>query len=73
MLMTLNKYKQNKYICTEFSSVKYPTNKISSVNLFNNYKKNLTQTNKLFRTILNFSFLKLCYFCFSMSINIYFK
>ena len=36
----------------------YPTNKISSVNLFNNYKKNLSQTNKLFRTILNFSFLK---------------
>ena len=71
--MTLNEYKQNKYTCTEFSSVKYPTNKISSVNFFNNYKKHLSQTNKLFRIILKFSFLKLYYFCFSMSINIYFR
>ena len=59
MLMTLSKYKQNKYTCTEFSSVKLPTNKISSVNIFNNYKKHLSQTNKLFTTILNFCFLKL--------------
>ena len=51
--MTLNKYKQNKYTCTEFTSVKCPTNKISSVNFFNNYEKHLSQTNKLFRTILN--------------------
>ena len=56
--MTLDEYKQNKYTCTKFSSVKYPTNKISSVNFFNNYKKHLSQNNKLFRTLLNFSFLK---------------
>ena len=56
LLMTLNEYKQNKYTCTEFSSVKYPTNKISSVNFFNNHKKHLSQTNKLFRIILKFSF-----------------
>ena len=46
--MTLNKYKQHKYTCTEFSSVKFQTNKISSVNFFNNYETHLSQTNKLF-------------------------
>ena len=71
--MNLNEHKQNKHTCTEFSSVKYPANKFSAVNFLNNYKKHLSQTNKLFRAILNFSFLKLYYFCFSMSINIYFK
>ena len=64
--MTLDEYKQNKYTCTKFSSVKYPTNKISSVNFFNNYKKHLSQTNKLFRTILNFSFFSLGQLCKKM-------
>ena len=54
--MTLNEYKQNKYTWAEFSAVKYLTNNISSVNFFNNYKKYLSQTNTLFRNILNFSF-----------------
>ena len=41
--MTLNKYKQNKYACTEFSSAKYLPNKISSVNFLN--EKYLSLTN----------------------------
>ena len=46
--MTLNKYSQNKYPRTEFSSAQYPTNKTFLVNFFNYYQKHLpeTQTNK---------------------------